>query len=408
MNYQQLKDYYNNTLNKKELESPNDEPTPIECVEEMIQKIPTDFWKKDIKILDPCCGFGNFFIVIRNLLLNYHNEKYILKNMLFFNDINQYRLDIAKKFFKNANITNKDFLTDFSNKVKYDLIVANPPYAKFTNGKRTSKNHNLIKDFINKSFELLNENGYILFITPDNWTSYADRNELIKKLTEKQIIYLNIHTAKKYFKKIGSSFTWYIIQNTKAYKDIQVEGIWKNKIYTDLVPSQTRKYIPLLYNNVVKSILAKTIDADNKKFNVETSCDLHRTTKKHLINNNKNKEFRFKLIHTPKQTVWANRPHKFQDGYKVFISTTSYYGVFVDSCGMTQSIAFIRCENGEEADQICQTLEHSLYKFINNICRWGNFNNVRILQSFPYCDCKDVYGFFGISENEVEFIEKNL
>ena len=63
------------------------------------------------------------------------------------------------------------------------------------------------------------------------------------------------------------------------------------------------------------------------------------------ISNQKTDEFKYKLIHTPKQTVWANRPHKYQTGYKVFISTTTYYGVFVDKCGMTQSIAFIRCDN---------------------------------------------------------------
>ncbi len=53
---------------------------------------------------------------------------------------------------------------------------------------------------------------------------------------------------------------------------------------------------------------------------------------------------------------------------------------------MTQSIAFIRCENEIVARQIKEVLEHPLYKFINNICRYGNFNNIRILQNFPHCD----------------------
>ena len=62
--------------------------------------------------------------------------------------------------------------------------------------------------------------------------------------------------------------------------------------------------------------------------------------------------YKYKLIHTPKQTVWSSRPHKYQDGFKVFISTTSYYGTFVDNCGMTQSIAFIMCKNETEAKNI--------------------------------------------------------
>ena len=171
-------------------------------------------------------------------------------------------------------------------------------------GKRASKNHNLIKDFIKKSLDLLKPDGYLLFITPDNWMSYADRNKLIKTLTELQIIHLDIHSAKKYFKKIGSSFTWYIIQNCPSYKDINVSGIWKKKNYTDTIPSMTRNYIPLVYNQIIQSILLKTIDNEIlTKFNIETSSDLHRYTKRDLIINEMDEKHEYKLIHTPTKTV---------------------------------------------------------------------------------------------------------
>ncbi len=49
-----------------------------------------------------------------------------------------------------------------------------------------------------------------------------------------------------------------------------------------------------------------------------------------------------------------------------------------------------------------------MYEFINNNSRYGNFNNIRILQSFPYCDNYDeVYEKFGITEEEIKFIEAN-
>ena len=90
-----------------------------------------------------------------------------------------------------ANISKQDFLT-FDAEINFDLIVANPPYAKLLpSGKRASKNHNLIGLFINKSLSILRKNGFILYITPDNWMSYADRNTLILKLTEMQIHHIN-------------------------------------------------------------------------------------------------------------------------------------------------------------------------------------------------------------------------
>lgn len=417
--FEQLQRYYDDVLNldKSTYKSSNDEPTPINCVCEMTSKIPSDLWSKpDLSILDPCCGNGNFAIPILFELLKYHDKKHIVENILEFNDINESRLNNVRKVFcgdkYNVKITNHDFIT-YNNPKKYDLIVANPPYAKLLeNGKRASKNHNLIKDFIEKALSLLKPNGYILFITPDNWMSYADRNVLIETITRLQIIHLDIHSAKKHFKKIGSSFTWYIIQNCPFYKDINVTGVWKKTVYSGSVVSHQRKYIPLLYNEIVQNILSKTVDNTNlKKFDVKTSSDLHKYTKAEFINDYETDLYKYKLIHTPSQTVYASRPHKYQDGYKVFISTTDKYAVFVDHCGMTQSIVFILCESEDQAKKYVQILQHPLYVFINNICRWGNFNNIRILQSFPIPnieyngDPKEIYDYFNISEAESKYIE---
>tara|TARA_Y100000389_G_scaffold204789_1_gene259682 strand:- start:9217 stop:10518 length:1302 start_codon:yes stop_codon:yes gene_type:complete len=417
--YQNIKKYYDENLNKnKNLErTTNDEPTPITCVEEMVQQLPEHiFMNGQHKFLDPCCGCGNFFVVIFHRLRKYHDAKHILEKMLYFNDTNEDRLDVIKKVFcndkYNLNITNVDFLK-YNSHIQFDLIVANPPYAcLMENGKRASKNHNMIGSFINHSFKLLKDKGHLLYITPDNWMSCADRNVLIQEITRKQIVYLNIHTAKKYFKKIGSSFTWYIIENTPYYKDFQIEGVFNKIYYIDTIQSQERCYIPLYYNSIIQSIMSKTLDnVELSKFKVETSSDLHKYTKKNFIKSKEGGDFKYKLHHTPTQTVWSSKPHKFQDGYKIFIGTTSYYKTFVDgpSCGMTQSIAFIRCQNKELAEHYNKILNHPLYVFLNNICRYGNFNNVRILQKFPICECYDnVYSQFQINDDEKNLIEKTL
>jgi len=441
--FDELKKYYDEVLNvdKSTYKSSNDEPTPINCISEMISKVPIELWKKkDLSIADICCGNGNFHIPILFELLKYHDKKHILEKILSFNDINESRLENVRKVFCNnkykLQITNQNYIEDddddgsdgsdgSDSDRKHDLIVANPPYAKLLeNGKRASKNHNLIKDFIEKALSQLKPNGYLLFITPDNWMSYADRNLLIKIITGLQIIHLDIHTAKKYFKKIGSSFTWYIIQNCPSYKNINISGIWKKKEYTSSVISKQRNYIPLLYNQIVQNILSKTLDnTELPKFEVKTSSDLHKYTKKDFINDKETSIFKYKLIHTPSQTVYASKPHKFQEGYKVFISTTDKYSVFIDNCGMTQSIVFIMCSNEEQAKKYAEILQHPLYVFLNNICRWGHFNNIRILQSFPipsnefiqtYTDntsntnAQDIYNYFKITEDEISYIKKNL
>jgi adenine-specific DNA-methyltransferase len=208
--------HFDNVLNKDEStkKTSNDEPTPMKCVEEIMSKIPDELWSRpDLRILDPCCGNGNFFgSIYFKLKLD---PKEILEKVLYFNDVNEDRLVNVRQVFGGGryrlNVTNQDF-TVANFETKFDLIVANPPYAKLmADGSRASKNHNLIKIFLEKSLDLLKPGGYLAFITPDNWMSWADRNTLISRLTALQILELNIHSAKKYFKKIGSSFTLSLI-----------------------------------------------------------------------------------------------------------------------------------------------------------------------------------------------------
>lgn len=98
--------------------------------------------------------------------------------------------------------------------------------------------------------------------------------------------------------------------------------------------------------------------------------------------------------------MYSKQKHKFQDGFKVFMSLTNQYGTFVDNCGMTQSIAFVMCETKTQAHKVKQELDNEVYKFINNITRYGNFNNVRVLQSFPVLDS------FKLNDKETKFIKK--
>lgn len=368
----------------------NDICTPMGCVEEMVNSIPNSFWgNRNIKILDPCSGNGNFHAYIL--------EKTSLRN-LYFNDINKKRIENIKKIFgKETNVSDKDFLL-FGDNEEYDLVVANPPYAKFTDGKRTAKNHNLSRDFILKALNVTKKDGYILFIVPDNWMSFADSNILPTTLSKYQFIHLNIHGAKKWFPKVGSSFTWFLLQKKENKESFVVENNYKIKDTTKVVLDKGIKFIPLYYSEMVRLILNKTIFSNKKKYRIQTSSNLHKYTKKKFISDKQDSKFKYKLIHTPTQTVWSSKPHIYQDNWKVFISLTNQYGTFVDKCGMTQSIAFIDCSSKEEAEKISKELNNEIYLFLNNIARFGNFNNIRVLQCFP------ILSEINLTNNELKFI----
>ena len=67
---------------------------------------------------------------------------------------------------------------------------------------------------------------------------------------------------------------------------------------------------------------------------------------------------------------------------------------------MTQSVAFIRCKDLKEAQKIKNELDNPIYKFIVNITRYGNFNNIRVLQNISKLK------YIKLNENELDTINK--
>lgn len=362
--------------NTSHYQSSNDICTPMGCVKEMVDRLPPEVWRRPgLRVLDACCGNGNFHAYIGTKAP---------PDALHFNDINDKRIaNVRKMFGDSVNITEQDFLT-MRPAGLFDIVVANPPYAKFCEGgKRASKNHNLSRAFIKKGLEMTKDGGYIAFIVPDNWMSYSDRNILPGLMSQYQFHHLNIHGAKRWFPGVGSSFTWFILQKTPNTRAFKVDNFYKRTETTMARLDEGADFIPLFYNNTVRGLMQKTIYAKGEKYAVETTSDLHRYTKRDLLNDTESAKHPHRLIHTPRQTVWSSRPHKYQKGWKVFLSLSDRYGAFVDDCGMTQSIAFVRCKSKREAERISGELSNPIYRAINNLTRYGNFNNIRILQRLP-------------------------
>ena len=90
-----------------------------------------------------------------------------------------YEIDENINFLESINIKDiniGDFLTYDIND-KYDTIIGNPPYVK-------TKKGNLYIDFIEKCFNLLNENGELIFIVPSDFIKLTSSGKIINKMME--------------------------------------------------------------------------------------------------------------------------------------------------------------------------------------------------------------------------------
>ena len=147
----------------------------VKLVEQVVDKLNIDWYNAHLKILDVKSNHATFSLIIIEKLLNHgHHIDHILDNMIYAIDGDKIQSMTSNKAFLNVfkrsgNIYHEDFLTyDF--KMKFDLIVGNPPYGK---------NANLAINFLNKA-KSLSDN--IHFVLPRTFRKISTLNRISKNL----------------------------------------------------------------------------------------------------------------------------------------------------------------------------------------------------------------------------------
>lgn len=361
--------YYDSLNNdNSHMSSRDDICTPMDCVKTMIDYIPNVFWdKKNITILDPCCGNGNFGAYIRTKTDN---------DNIYYNDLNIKRIKNCKKILnpKHISCTDAFNLTGEFNR-KYDLIVANPPYSGGGN-----KNRSLSNSFIEHSIDILNNNGYLCFITPNNWMTYNNNNTTLKKLLNEGSFLVIDNNAKKYFPKIGSSFTIFLWQKGIFNNKTKIiNSFLKKDVLTDVIIPKNMPFIPLYISQDIISIIIKAISPNATNFNYR--CDLHNFTQKKFLSDIKTNEFPYETIHTVRKTRYSSKKQDIYDKWIIVIPLSTYYIPYIKhNVNTTQSVGYYDFSSYTEAKNFLSNLEQEYIKVIIHITRYGNFNNIKVLK----------------------------
>jgi adenine-specific DNA-methyltransferase len=158
------KEHKSNLLDMKETKKNN--LGQFFTTDESLQKKLYEFiLNKPKLILEPSIGAGD--------LINYILSK--SPKILF----DMYEIDTNIEFLNTINKKNiifGDFLKKKINKT-YDTIIGNPPYVKTSKG-------NLYIDFIEKCYNLLNENGELIFIIPSDFFKLTSSSKLLNIMIE--------------------------------------------------------------------------------------------------------------------------------------------------------------------------------------------------------------------------------
>jgi hypothetical protein len=239
MNYEEISNLINKYLNIRiyEKKKYGEVFTPIELINIMLDKLPKDIWlNHKLKWLDPSAGIGNFIIIIYLRLMenlkswepnDSKRSNHIIKNMLYMVEINKRNCNIIRRIFgSNVNLICGDFLAEgqkkwFCDHYRADIIVGNPPfqddYAHKLGSVGKSK---LYERIFLKANMMLNNGGYLSFITPDNIFS-GNGVVAYNTLIQNHILFVSFNNnLKEFFPTIQQKTCYFIMQKSQPKTSI--------------------------------------------------------------------------------------------------------------------------------------------------------------------------------------------
>lgn len=250
--------------------------TPTNIVKKIVKNLN---FANSKKILDPCCGSGNFLLQLPE---NLNIEE------IFGNDINQTaikitRLNMILKYkIRNLdilykNFTNTNFLIN-NNEEKFDYIIGNPPWgAEFSQHIATQlrekylsakgKNIESYDIFIEKSLLNLNKNGFLSFVLPEAVLTVKNhqiiREIILKNTSVKYLEYLG-----NIFDKVQCPSIILQLQNTQkklSTTDMKIQ--YKNKSFiVDKDRNLTSETFSFSMDNKEYKIFEKILNIKDKKY----------------------------------------------------------------------------------------------------------------------------------------------
>jgi len=367
--------------------------TPFRLRQDMLDKIPSEFWISKKKVFEPCVGKGGFIIDIIDRFMNGLKKaipdeklryKTIVEECLYFSDINSTNIFICKllidpyneyKLNYNENNTLKLDIKNKWNIDSFDGIIGNPPYNLTKNSRNT-----LWDLFVKYSIKILKNNGLLLYVHPALWRKPVSNRSKINGLFElmakkNTIIYLEIHNTKDGIKtfKCGTRYDYYLlkkkINNNFKTKIIDEDGI-KHLIDISKLNWLANKNYKLIEN----------ITNNHKKIEIIYSRSAYGNDKKWTSRNKTNK-FKYPcILSTPKKgTRYMYSEHKNNGHFgikKIIFGETSTYNSFYDNnglYGLTDGAIDIQEDNNDIANNILKAIKSNKFIELLKSCSWSNY-----------------------------------
>jgi hypothetical protein len=260
---------------------------------------------------------------------------------------------------------------------KFDVVVGNPPYQDIPKSSIEKTSGSVIWDkFVYKSFNLLNIDGYLVFVHPSIWRKpINDKSKILDIFSlfkNFNLLYLEIHDVKDGLKTFnaGTRYDFYCFQKNEKYINTKIcDEI--GEIYN--IDIRNLNFIP--NKNIDKVI--KLLGED--KISVIFNSSYHAS--RDYISDIKDDKFIYPVIHsTPKsgpRILYSSLKDKGHFGIsKIIFGESGINDVIIDIEGnyaMTQGAIGLVLEKDDDPNLLKKVLESKEFKNIIESCMWSNF-----------------------------------
>jgi site-specific DNA-methyltransferase (adenine-specific) len=363
--------------------------------------------------LDPAIGGGQFLKEVerRKRLAGKTAEE--IKQTVFGLEENILRRDFAVNKYKLTGTYKVGNIFGMEETMKFDVVLGNPPYQDPNNDKRM-----LWNQIIDKAVEVTKDGGYIAMVNPTTWlTAKTNIHNSYKMFETKQVERAVIYDKNDKPFDEGTSVSYTITKNVKrVYPTPLFYGQYSTNTETHVADINIAK--DKIWPGQLSSIniaIHNKLQA-YKKIKFLKSCEFHnqKLKKKKMVSDVKDSIFQYTHHVSAAITRYTNTKFSNHVTWKVMVPLTSTIdrAVVDNNCGHGEDMLSLYVTDQKVANNIKALFNTRFYKFIGML--YKNGRNQPLQNLFPILDFtkvwtdSELYAHFGLTQEEIDYIEANV